>query len=201
MNRRLYLNPSAVIAMPLLRQRHHLLRGGVGIEAVVLVKHGDGTGDISLDACLRHTLANIVRKVIHIRNGGGAEAQAFRQPQQGRSPDGAAVPQILLGEDIVGKPVLKIMVIAIASQRSHGQMCMAVNKSGHQHHASAVDHPRRLLLGRLLGNVGNLTVGHAHIGSRNYRELVNHGHSGNIGKQCVHRTPFKSARHSAAVVT
>ena len=194
MDGRLHLNPSVVIAVPFLRQSYHLLRGGVGIKAVVLVKHSDGTGDIALDARIRHTLADIVREIIHIGNGGGAEPQAFRQAQQSGCTDRAAVPEILFGEDVVAEPILEVMVVAIAPQWGHGKMGVAVNEAGHQHHASAVDDSRCFLLGGLFGNVGNLAVGYANICAQNHRELVNHGDSSDVGKQSVHRTPFESLR-------
>ena len=106
MNRSLHLNPAIVIAVPFLFQRHDLLRGGVGVKAVVIFKHRNGTGDIALDAHIGHTLADVVGEIIHVRYGGGAKPQAFGQTQQGCCPNGPAVPEILLGENVIGEPVL-----------------------------------------------------------------------------------------------
>ena len=102
------------------------------------------------------------------------------QPQQCGGTNGALIPQIFLGEDVVVEPVGEIVVVAIPAQRRHGKMRVTVNETRHQHHAATVDDAVCMLLRRLLRDVADFPAGNANIGPQDHREPVRHGYSGDI---------------------
>ena len=74
----------------------------------------------------------------------------------------------------------------------------AIDETGHDHHAGAVDDGSRLLLGRNLGNGRDLAVLNAKERAEQNVHFFIHGHDRDIGNQGIHyRLPFISANISS----
>ena len=72
-------------------------------------------------------------------------------------------------------------VIAVAAKTGGCQMGVAVDETGHDHHAGAVDDGCRLLCGRGLGNGGNFAILDAKERTEEHIHFFVHGHNGDIG--------------------
>ena len=181
-DRDLGADAAVVIAVPAVAQGDQLPAGGIGLEVEVLRKEGDAAGEIGLDAGFRHGLGNRVAVVVHIRDRGRAEAEALGDREQGRGLDGAVVQLRLAREDIVVEPGLQIVTVGIAAQQAHRQVGMAVDQTGHEDHALAVDDLFGTFLGRGLGDEGDLPVRDAHEGSEVDVHRLVHRDGGDVGE-------------------
>ena len=174
------LDASVVIAVPFVLEGHHLLAAHVLFKVEVLAEEGQGAGNVGLYARFGHGLSHLVAEEIHIGHGGGAEAQRFGDGQESRRLDAASVQLILRGEDVFVQPLVQLHVVGIAAHGRHGQMGVAVDEAGHQHHALAVDDLGRMLLRRLAGEVADFAVGDADKGRKQHPQILIHGHNGDV---------------------
>ena len=177
---------AVVIAVPFFLDGDQLLAGGVRVEAEFLAEERRAAGDVGLDAALCDGLADLVAEGVHIRDGRRAEAQALGQRQQRRGLHAAAVEALLGREDVVLEPRLQLGVVGEAAHRRHGQMGVAVDEAGHEHHALAVDDLLRLFLGSLAGEIADLAVRHADKGRKQHAQVFVHRYDRDVGKKCVH---------------
>ena len=187
-------NPAVVVVVPLLPGGHQLLAGGILVELEVLrVKEGGTAGQIGLDAALGHGLGDGVDVVVHVRHGGDAELETLGNAQQRGGLDAPVIQPGFLGEDVLGQPRLQIIVVGVATQNGHGQVGVAVDEAGHQHHAGAVDDLLGLLRlrGRILAHIGDFSVGDADETAGVLVHGLIHGHHSGIGKQCIHSRSFR----------
>ena len=131
--------------------------------------------------------------VVHVRHGGDAELEALGNAQQRGGLDATVIQMGFLGENILRQPGLQIVVVGVAPQNGHGQMGVAVDQAGHQHHAGAVNDFLGLfrLGGRVLAHIGNFSVGDADETAGVLVHGLIHGHHSGIGKQCIHSRSFR----------
>ena len=189
-DRGLDLDPAAVVPVPFLLERDQLLTGRIGLKVEILGEQGRAAGEVRLDPGLGDRLGDRPAVVVHIRDRGRAEAQAFRDRQQGRRLDGAVVELRLPGKDVVVEPGMQVVAVGVAPQQAHGQVGVAVDQTRHQDHALAVHDLLGLLLRGGLLDPGDLSVRDAHKGPViNVHRLV-HGDDGDVGKQCIHSNPL-----------
>ena len=118
--------------------------------------------------------------------GGDAAAKALGDAQQGRGVGRLGVHPLLPGVNALRQPGPLVHLVGPAPENGLGQVGVAVDKPRQQDLARGVENFPGLLLGRLLGEIADLTVGDAHEGVGQDAHLPVQRHGGDMGKEKIH---------------
>src|SRR5438128_3065494 len=96
-------------------------------------------GEYSSKPCLLRSPGHILHVKVHVNETRSSCSSHFHRPKKGAVVAHFAREPFLKRPDLLLKPLLKLKVIGISPEESHGEMRMRVDQTRHQHLTSAID--------------------------------------------------------------
>ena len=154
--------PTAHLAVPLVQQAQIVLVSGKAL-VVAVVKYGQATAEVALDAALADRGHHAVEEEIHIRERNRTARQHFRDGKLRAVVRRFVIDLVLKRKYLLAQPALQWQILRVAAQQRHRRVAVDVVEAGQQQAVTAVIALAEVLLRLFRAYVGDAAVLYADI--------------------------------------